>query len=132
VNTHLAILLTAPALLLAGCQTTPYDPALGRNDNLWGYRVEVGVSDPGCSIEVNGEHAATLEGTRGEIIVWGEADGRLRERQVVRIVANPVKKGQHKQVMVFRNIGGVRAPIPHRLFFDLNLPAASTDVVNIR
>jgi hypothetical protein len=123
------ISLIAGVFVFAGCQTPSptdqnrkdwYDRALGKRDNCWGYRVVVEVSDPGCRIEINKEHVATLTNTVGEIILWGYSDGRFRKNQVVRIVANPVRPGQNQQTKTFFNTAG-REPIPHQIYFDLNL-----------
>jgi hypothetical protein len=133
-------------LVIVGCKTRSnqnngnnwYDPTLGhkilgKNDLCWGYRVGVEVSDPGCRIEVNEELVATLTNTTvGEIILWGYRDGRFRENQSVRIVANPVKSGQHQQVKTFYN-QREREHIPHKMYFDLNLePVKPTEKVDVR
>jgi len=99
-----------------------YDRGLGERDGFRGYRVSVEISDPGCRIEVNGEHVATITNTVGEIILWGDPDGKFRGDQVVRIMANPVKPGQHQQSKVFSSLDE-RVPVPRRLYFDLNLEA---------
>jgi hypothetical protein len=130
-------------ILLTGCQTSTaptdpnakdwYDRSLGKRENCWGYRVMVEVSDPGCRIELNDEHIATITNTVGEVILWGYKDGRLRQEQVVRLVANPVKPGQNQQVKVFRTVDGERAKIPRRIFFDLNLERAKpTEKIDIK
>ena len=109
-----------------------YDRGLGNRDGYRGYHVAVEVSDPGCRIEVNGEHIATLTNTIGEIILWGDSDGRFRGDQVVKIVANPVKPGQHQQSKIFSSIND-RVPVPRRLYFDLNLePAKPTEKIDLQ
>ena len=139
----LSTLALLAAALLAGCQSTIaptdptatnwYDKGLGKRGNCWGYRVAVEVTDSGCRIEVNDEHVTTLTETVGEIILWGYSDGKFREEQVVRVVANPVKPGQHQQTKVFRMVKRERARIPRRLFFDLNLePTAPSEKLDIK
>ena len=127
--------------IVLGCRTRPdmpakplswYDPALGKRDKFWGYRVGVEVSDPGCRIELNGEHITTLTNTVGEIILWGHSDGKFRGKQVVRIVANPVKPGQSQQSKNFFNINE-RERIPRNIYFDLNLePVKPTEKLDVR
>ena len=87
--------LAASSILLAGCMTPTdgsdwWDKSIGKKGDLWPYRVQVEASDPGVKIEMNDDLVATLEGKTGEVIVWGYKDGRLRERQTVRLVAHPV------------------------------------------
>ena len=125
---------------LVGCETpTPSDPnardwydrGLGNRDGYRGYRVAVEVSDPGCRIEVNEEHIATITDKVGEIILWGDSDGRFRGNQITRIVANPVKPGQHQQSKIFSS-SAERTPVPHRLYFDLNLqPTKPTEKIDL-
>ncbi len=125
---------------VVGCETpTPvnpnardwYDRALGNREGYRGYRVAVEVSDPGCRIEVNGEHVATITNKVGEIILWADADGKFRGNQVTRIVANPVKPGQHQQSKVFASVRD-RVSVPHQLYFDLNLePTKPTEKIDI-
>jgi len=129
------VMLIASMFLFIGCQSPPtwYDRELGKRDNYWGYRVAVEVSDPGCRIEVNNEHVATITNTVGEIILWGYSDGRFRQNQLVHILAYPVKHGQYQQSKHFYNRDRDREPIPHRIYFDLNLePTKPTEKMDIK
>ena len=145
------LVLLALLTLLCGCETANlfsrdpnapkppadpnrrdwYDRSLGERDGLRGYRVVVEVSDPGCRIEVNGEHVATLTNTLGEIILWGEPDGRFRPRRFANIIANPVHPGQHQQAKYFP--AGDDRMIPRRLYFDLKLePTKATEKIDVK
>lgn len=128
-------------ILLCGCETMkkifPPDPYAGKEHldpqrvdwwdrsirdrhGLRAYHVKVEASHPGVRIEVDGEHVTTLEGNKGEILLWADANGTFRNNQVVVVKAYPGGANQLVQALSFSS-AGQQTFVPRSIYFDMRL-----------
>ena len=113
----------AAAALLVGCKTTLPPGAEPGPDGTMAYTVLIEASEPGASVEANGE---VLGNTPLNLKIFGDPDGTFHDfgsdYYVVR--ALPATTNQYAQVRVFGTGRwfGPEDRIPDRIYFNMNQP----------
>ena len=113
----------ASITLLAGCYTVPPGAERGPNGTM-AYNVVIEASEPGATIEANGEDVGHTPVT---LKIYGDADGTFHDfgSYYYVIQAFPVVTNQFTQTRVFRT-GHLFSPedmVPRQIYFDMNKPA---------